>query len=164
MLSDKMQSALNDQLNAEAYSAYLYMSMSAWFESQNLKGFARWMQVQAQEELTHSLKFYGHIHDRLGRVTLQAIDAPKTEWKSALDVFEEAFAHEQKVTGLINDLVKLARDEKDNAAGIFLQWFVTEQVEEEASADAVVQKLKMVGDKPGLLFQLDAVMGRRGAD
>ena len=164
MLSEKMQSALNDQLNAEAYSAYLYLSMSAWFESQNLSGFARWMQVQAQEELTHSLKFYGHIHERLGRVTLQAIDAPKTEWESPLNVFEEALAHEQKVTGLINDLVKLARDENDNAAGIFLQWFVTEQVEEEASADAVVHKLKMVGDRPGLLFQLDAVMGRRGAD
>jgi ferritin len=163
MLSEKMQEALNGQINAETYSAYLYLSMSAYLESINLPGFAAWMRVQASEEMKHAMKFYEHITERRGRVTLKAVAAPPKEWSSPLNVFEDVFKHEQKVTGLIHDLVKLAGAEGDHAAGAFLQWFVTEQVEEEASADAVLQKLKLVGDSPGPLFMLDHELGRRQA-
>jgi ferritin len=164
MLSEQMQDALNGQANAELYSAYLYLSMSAYFQSVNLPGFARWMEVQAQEEVEHGMKLIGHVHERMGRVILAPIEGPPTEWESPLAAFEAAFAHEQKVTGLINDLVALARDEGDNAAEAFLQWFVTEQVEEEASADEIVQKLKLAGDAPGPLLMLDSVLGRRGSE
>ena len=161
MLSEKMQKALNGQLNAELYSAYLYLSMSAYFESLNLAGFANWMKVQAQEETVHAMKFYAHINERAGRVKLGAVEAPGLEWDSPLAVFEAAYEHEQKVTGLINGLVNIAKGETDHATEIFLQWFVTEQVEEEASADAVVQQLKLVGDAPGGLFMLDRELGQR---
>jgi len=161
MLNKKIQPALNQQLIAELYSSYLYLSMSAYFQSVNLPGFANWMRVQAQEELVHAMKFYDFINERGGRVMLQQIEAPPTEWSSPLDVFENAYKHEQKVTGLINDLVNLAVKEGDHATNIFLQWFVTEQVEEEASADEVVQKLKLMGDDGGGLFMLDREMGQR---
>jgi len=162
VLSKKMEEALNAQINAELYSAYLYLSMATYFESINLPGFAKWMEVQANEEHGHARRIYGHVHERLGRVTLTAIEAPPTEWDSPLAAFEATFAHEQKVTGLIHDLVALAAAEKDNAAGVFLQWFVSEQVEEEASVDAVVQKLKRAGDKGHALLMLDHVLGKRG--
>jgi ferritin len=161
MLNEKIQAALNKQLNAELYSSYLYLSMSAYFQSINLPGFATWMRVQAQEELVHAMKFYDFVHERGGRVTLQPVEAPPTEWSSALDVFENTYKHEQKVTGLINDLVNLAVGERDHATNIFLQWFVTEQVEEEASADEVLQRLKLIGDASGGLFMLDREMGQR---
>jgi ferritin len=163
MLSDKIEQAFNEQANKELYSAYLYFSMSNQLDAMNLKGFAHWMRVQAQEEMTHAFKFYGHIQERQGRAKVLAIDAPPLEWDSPLAIFEAAYEHEQKVTALINGLVKLARDEQDNAAEFFLQWFVTEQVEEEASADEVVQKLRLIGDAKGPLFMLDNVMGQRGA-
>jgi len=161
MVNKKIEGALNQQLNAELYSSYLYLSMSAYFQSINLPGFANWMRVQAQEELVHAMKFYDFINERGGRVMLQQVKAPPAEWSSPLDVFENAYKHEQKVTGLINDLVNLAVGERDHATNIFLQWFVTEQVEEEASADEVVQKLKLVGDDSGGLFMLDGEMGQR---
>jgi len=161
MISEKMQDALNGQINAELYSAYLYLSMSAYFESANLPGFAAWMTVQAQEEVAHAMKLYGFVNERSGRVTLAAIDAPPADWPSALSAFQDAYAHEQKVTALIDGLVDLAASEKDTATGVFLQWFVSEQVEEEASALAVVEKLKMVGDAPSPLFMLDKAMGQR---
>ena len=161
MVNNKIEGALNQQLNAELYSSYLYLSMSAYFQSINLPGFANWMRVQAQEELVHAMKFYDFINERGGRVMLQQVKAPPAEWSSPLDVFENAYKHEQKVTGLINDLVNLAVGERDHATNIFLQWFVTEQVEEEASADEVVQKLKLVGDDSGGLFMLDGEMGQR---
>jgi ferritin len=157
----EIEGALNQQLNAELYSSYLYLSMSAYFQTINLLGFANWMRIQAQEELVHAMKFYDFINERNGRVILQQVEAPPTEWSSPLDVFEGAYKHEQKVTGLINDLVNLAVGERDNATNIFLQWFVTEQVEEEASADEVVQKLKLVGDDSSGLFMLDGEMGQR---
>jgi ferritin len=135
--------------------------MSAYFQTINLLGFANWMRVQAQEELVHAMKFHDFINERNGRVILQQVEAPPTEWSSPLDVFEGAYKHEQKVTGLINDLVNLAVGERDHATNIFLQWFVTEQVEEEASADEVVQKLKLVGDDSSGLFMLDGEMGQR---
>ena len=161
MLSKKMQDALNGQVNAELYSAYLYMSMSAYFESINLRGFANWMRVQALEEMTHAEKFYNHIIDRGGRATLTAIKAPPIKWASPLAAFQAVYKHEQKVTGLINDLVNLANTQKDHAASISLQWFVTEQVEEEASADEFVQKLKMVGDSTQGLLMLDGELAGR---
>ncbi len=161
MVNKKIQAALNQQLNAELYSSYLYLSMSGYFKSLNLPGFANWMRVQTQEELVHAMKFYDFINERGGRVMLQGVEAPPTEWSSPLDVFENAYKHEQKVTGLINDLVNVAVGERDHATNIFLQWFVTEQVEEEASADEVVQKLKLVGKDSGGLFMLDGEMGQR---
>jgi ferritin len=161
MLSGKMADALNAQLNAELYSAYLYMSMSAHFHSKSLLGFANWMRVQAQEEMVHALKFYDFINGRGGRVLLGAVEGPPTEWESPVSAFEHVLEHEQKVTGLINDLVNLAVDERDHATNAFLQWFVTEQVEEESSANDIVQKLKLVGGHAGGLFMIDQELAKR---
>ena len=163
MIGEKMQKALNGQINAELYAGYLYLSAAAYFDSENLPGCAQWMRVQAQEELGHAMKIFDHVTERGGRVLLGPIEAPPTEWNSPLAVFEAAYAHEQKVTGLIDNLVKLATSEGDNAAGVFLQWFVSEQVEEEASADGIVQKLRLIGDSPNGLFMLDHALGQRGA-
>ena len=162
MLSKKMGKALNEQINAEMYSSYLYLSMSAWFEGRNLPGFAQWMKVQAGEENNHAMKFYRYVFDRLGKVELAAIEGPPTEWESPLAVFEEVFAHEQRVTAMIHDLADLAAKEKDLATQSFLKWFIDEQVEEEASADAVVRKLRMMGDFPGGVFMMDRELGSRG--
>jgi ferritin len=161
MISKKMEKALNDQINAELYSAYLYLSMSAYFEAENLPGFAKWMRIQWQEEVMHGLKIYDYINERSGRVTLKSIDEPQAKWKSPLDVFQATYKHEQVVTGRINDLVTQAVAEKDHATNAFLQWFVTEQVEEEKSADEVVQKLKRISDAPGGLYMLDKELGQR---
>ncbi|GAB4427982.1 MAG: ferritin [Anaerolineae bacterium] len=164
MLSEKMQAAMNKQINAELHSAYIYLSMAAYFEDQNLPGFAHWMRLQAKEEVGHAMKFFDFIVERRGRVLLEPVAAVPTDWPSPLAVFENALAHEQKVTGLINDLVNLAIAEKDHASNSFLQWFVDEQVEEEASADAIVQKLKMAGDTPVALLILDQELGEREAE
>jgi ferritin len=161
MLNTNIQDALNSQINAELYSSYLYLSMSAYFDSQNLTGMANWMRIQAQEELTHAMKFFDFVNERDGRVVLTQVGAPKTEWTSPLDVFEDVLAHEKKVTGLINELVDLSLTEKDHAANIFLQWFVTEQVEEEANASTIVDKLKLIGDTPVALYMLDGELGQR---
>ncbi|MBN1909208.1 MAG: ferritin [Pirellulales bacterium] len=163
MLSAKMEAALNAQINAEYYSSYLYLSMSAYCREMNLEGFASWLRIQADEEMIHAMKIYDFVHERSGRVTLTAIDAPPTEWESPLAVFEATFAHEQHVTALINKLVDLAISESDHATNSFLQWFVNEQVEEEASADAVLQKLKLLANAPGGLFMLDRELGLRPA-
>jgi len=161
MISERMQEALNGQLNAELYSSYLYLSMAAYFLDQNMGGCASWMRVQAQEEDMHAMKFYNFINERGGRVVLKTIDGPPTEWDSALAAFEAVLEHEQKVTGLINELVELALAEHDHATNIFLQWFVTEQVEEEDSANDVIQQIKMVGGAEGGLFMLDRELGQR---
>lgn len=161
MLSEKMQEALNDQLNAEMYSAYLYLSMEAYFQDKSLTGFANWMRVQTQEELTHAMKFYEFINERGGRVTLKPIDAPPGDWESPLAAFEDAYKHETKVTGLINKLVDLALAESDHATDTFLQWFVSEQVEEEDSVSTVVDRIKLVGEVSGGLFLLDQELGQR---
>ena len=161
MLKEKIDKALTKHLNAEIYSSYLYLSMAAYFESINLKGFANWMRVQTQEELVHAMKFYDFIIERGGKVVLTSIEGPRTEWSSPLAVFEHAYEHEQKVTGLINTLVDLSIAEQDHATNNFLQWFVAEQVEEEASADEVVQKIKLMGDASGGLFMLDSELGQR---
>jgi ferritin len=135
--------------------------MESYFKVQNLNGFANWMRVQTQEEVTHAMKIYDFINERGGRVILKAIEGPQTEWDSALAVFKAAYEHEQKVTGLINDLVDLAIKEKDHATNSFLHWFINEQVEEEASADGIVQQLKMMENAPGGMFMLDRELGQR---
>lgn len=162
MLSKKMEEALNKQVNAELFSSYLYLAMAADFEAKNLPGFAHWLKLQAKEENGHALKLYEYINDRRSRVTLAAIAAPPAEWATPLAAFEAVLAHEQKVTGLIHKLVELAAAEKDNATGIFLQWFVTEQVEEEKNADAIVAQLKMIGEAPHGLIMLDRALAQRG--
>ena len=161
MLDKKIEKALNVQLNAELYSAYLYLSMAAYFESLSLPGFANWVTVQAQEEQFHAMKFYGFLNDRGGRVTLQAIEGPPVEWESPLEVFKAVLAHERKVTGLINELVNISAEKKDHASGVFLQWFVNEQVEEEKSAQDVVSKLKLAKNDAGAAFMMDQELGQR---
>ena len=161
MLSKKLESELNKQLNAELYSAYLYLSMAAYYESKNLKGFANWMNVQAQEEQVHGMKIYDYINGRGGRVQLAVIEAPPVEWSSVVDVFDNVYSHEQKVTGLINNLVNIAAEEKDHATVNFLQWFVAEQVEEEASASEVLEQLKFIDGKGSGIFMLDRELKQR---
>lgn len=162
MLSKKMEDAFNEQVNAELYSAYLYMSMSADLASKDLEGMATWMRLQAQEEVTHAMKIFDFIQERGGRANLTQIAAPGAEWSSPLAAFEAAYAHEQKVTGLIGKLVDLAQEEKDHASVAFLQWFVTEQVEEEATALGVVNRLTLAADHNGALLMIDKELGGRG--
>ncbi|MGA2162193.1 MAG: ferritin [Methanoregula sp.] len=161
MLSKTMEEALNRQINRELYSSYLYLGMSAWFETVNLKGFAGWMMVQSNEERAHAMKFYDYIIARQGKVILDTIETPKAKWSSAGKVFEEVYSHEQKVTGMINNLVDLAIKEKDHATFEVLQWFVKEQVEEEVNAATITEKIKTVGDTPGHLFCLDHELSKR---
>lgn len=161
MLSKTMEEALNRQVNREFYSAYLYLAMSAYFESAGMKGFAQWMRVQAKEERVHGEKIYDYILARGGTIALGAIEAPKAKWTSAGNVFEEVVSHEQKVTGMIHALVDLAIKEKDHASFEMLQWFVREQVEEEASAGDVLNQIKILGDVVGHLFWLDHHLGKR---
>jgi ferritin len=161
MLSKKMEKAINEQINAELYSAYLYLSMAAWSEGQGLEGFGNWFKVQAQEELTHAMRFYAYVFDSGGAVKMKAIEAPKTEWKTVLAAFEDTLKHEQKVTGLINGLVKLARSESDYATENTLQWFVAEQVEEESTADRIRQRLTMIGKDGQGLYMVDRELATR---
>jgi ferritin len=163
MLNPKIQEAFNKQINAELYSEYLYLSMSAYFEAESFKGMAHWMRMQADEERIHALKIYDFIHNRNGRVILTQIDAPKTQWNSPLDVFEDAYKHEQKISGLINDLANLSLGEKDHMAHQFLEWFSNEQVEEEAAALTIVDQLKLVGDHGVALYLLDQQLSQRQA-
>jgi ferritin len=161
MLGKNIEKAFNEQINWELFSGYLYLSMSAYFQSINLTGAAGWMRVQALEEGTHAMKFFDFINERSGRVEILAIKAPQKEWESPLAAFEDAYEHECLVSGRINDLVNLALKEKDHASNNFLQWFVSEQVEEEASVDAVVQKLKLIGSDGGGLFLIDQELAQR---
>ena len=161
MLSESMQKALNAQLNAELYSGYLYLSMSAWFKTINLNGFANWMYHQAQEELMHAMKFYEFILQRGGKVLLTEVSAPPTQWSSPLDAFEKTLAHERGVTEMINDLMEKSIAGRDHAANIFLQWFVTEQVEEEESAGDIVEQLKLVNKDQSGLFMIDRELAQR---
>jgi len=161
MLNEKMHKALCEQLNRELYSGYIYLSMSSYFEALNLTGFASWMRVQAQEELVHAMKFFDFIQERGHQALLAPIEGPPTEWDSPAAAFANAFEHEVFISKSINKLVDLSLELSDHATNSFLQWFVTEQVEEEASADEVVQRLKLVGsDGPGL-FMLDREMATR---
>jgi ferritin len=163
MLSPKLQDAFNKQINAELYSSYLYLSMSAHFEADDLKGLAHWLRIQAEEENKHAMRIFDFVNNRSGRVTLGPIEAPKTQWKSPLEVFEDAYKHEQKITGMIGDLMNLVAMEKDGAGHDFLEWFCREQVEEEANAQLNVAQLKRVGDSGVGLFLVDQELGKRTA-
>ena len=164
MLSKSMQDAINEQIKNELYSAYLYLSMSAYCETNSLPGFARWMRAQSQEEVEHAMKFFDFVNERGGRVVLQAIDQPPLEFESPRAVFEQTLEHERKVTGMIHSLYELALEEKDYAAQILLHWFIDEQVEEESSAAQILDTLEMIGDKGQALVMLDRELGKRGAD
>lgn len=160
MLSKEMTSALNDQIKWELYSSYLYLSMATYFKDKGLEGFARWMEVQALEELYHAMKFYSYVNERGAKVDLQPIDGPPTTWDSVKAVFEHVVEHERHVTERIHQLVDKAIEEKDHPTNNFLQWFVAEQVEEEASALDVLNKVKLVEGGHGL-FMLDRELGQR---
>jgi ferritin len=161
VITKTLETALNKQVNRELYSAYLYLSMSAYFETSGLKGCAKWMRLQAKEEQMHAMKIYDYLLVRGGNVTLQEIEAPKNAWASPAKVFEDTYSHEQKVTGMINGLVDLAIREKDHATFEMLQWFVREQVEEEAQSLDILNQITCVGDIPGHLFWLDHELGKR---
>jgi ferritin len=160
-ISQGVQDALNDQINEEFFAAYIYLSMSAYFERNNLPGFGQWMRSQAREEITHGMKLFDFVHDRNGKVTLKAVDEPPGDFKSPLDVFEHALKHEQKVTSMISHLYEVAAKANDFAAQVALQWFITEQVEEEKTADLIVEQLKMVGSDRTALLIMDRELGSR---
>jgi len=161
MVKEKMLSALNEQINAEQYSAFLYLSMSAWLDDKGLSGFANWMYVQYQEELTHANKFFNYINERSGRVEVKAIEQVPTEFESVIDIVEKTLEHERKVSGLINKLVDIAVEERDHAAQSFLQWFVDEQVEEEANVEELLDSLKLTKGEGNGLFMLDRELKQR---
>jgi ferritin len=161
MLSKKIQDAINEQINSEFYSSYLYLSMSAYCEPANMKGFAHWMMLQSKEEWGHGMKFFDYVSDRGGRVMLRTIDKPPAEFKSPLDVFQKVLSHEQEVTAKIHRLYELAVKEDDYATQVALQWFITEQVEEEKNAGEIVDQLKMIGDHKPSLMMLDKQLGAR---
>ena len=163
MISEKMQVALNDQLNKELFSSYLYLAMAAYFEDQNLTGMSQWMRLQADEEHQHALKFYDFLIRVGSRVKLGQIDEPKFEWDNPQQAFEEAYAHEQFISKSIDQLADLAIDERDHSTNTFLHWFVDEQVEEEAAASEIVQKFNLIGDSKSGLFMLDRELGSRTA-
>lgn len=164
MISKSMQDAINDQINKELYSSYLYLSMAAYFEDRNLAGFGQWMHIQDGEERGHAMKLYGHLIDRGGRVMLKAIAAPETEWKSSLEAFKVVQEHEAKVTASINALYELALKEKDYPAQVLLQWFINEQVEEEKNAAEIVRQLELIDAKGTAVLMLDHRLGKRGAE
>jgi len=161
MLSERITEALNKQINNEIYSAYLYLSMSAHSTFIGLKGFANWFMVQYQEEMVHAMKIYDYINAQGGQVKLMAVAQPPTEFGSPLEMFEKTLEHEKFVTKCINDLVDLAIEEKDHASNIFLQWFVTEQIEEEANDNEIISKLKLVGKEVNGLFMIDKELAAR---
>ena len=161
MLTKKMEDELNDQIVREMFSSNLYLSMSSYFESINLRGFANWMRIQAQEEFAHTMKFYEYILDRGGRAIIGQIEAPRNQWENVLDVYSEVLDHERAVTASINNLVKIAREENDFATDNFLQWYIAEQVEEEANVSDVLEQLKMIDGKGAGLFILDRELKQR---
>ena len=163
-MDTKVLNALNEQIRAELHSAYLYLAMSAHFSEQNLDGFARWMKLQAGEEVEHALRLFAHVLDCGGHIELKDVAAPPSSFGSALDIFEAALAHEKKISRMIHDLFVLARENGDHATELALQWFVTEQVEEEDSAGRAVEQLKMAGDSTAALLMLDHRFGERGGD
>jgi ferritin len=164
MITKVMQDAINEQINKELYSSYLYLSMAAFFEHTDLPGFAKWMHIQADEEHEHGMKFFQHVLDRGGKVELKAIAAPRTDWKTNLELFKQVQDHEAQVTASINALYELALKEKDYPAQVMLQWFINEQVEEEKNAADVVKQLELIEAKGTAVLMLDHQMGKRGKD
>ena len=164
MIGKAMQDAMNEQINKEFFSSYLYLSMAAYFEDKNLTGFAHWMRLQADEEREHAMKFYNYILDAGGQVQLKAIDAPETDWKSNLQVAEQVAEHEAKVTASIHDLYALALEEKDYAAQVMLHWFISEQVEEEKNAAELVANLKLIEERGTAVLMLDHRLSKRSGE
>ncbi|MEO8356093.1 MAG: ferritin [Chloroflexota bacterium] len=164
MIGKPVQDAMNEQINKELFSSYLYLSMAAYFEDKNLAGFAHWMRTQADEEREHAMKFYDFILERGGRVMLKGIDAPKTEWSSSLEIAEEVAAHEAKVTASIYELYEIAMQEKDYPAQVMLQWFISEQVEEEKNAAELVANLRLIEDRGTAVLMLDHRLAKRGGE
>lgn len=165
MLSKMMQDAINEQIKDELYSAYLYLSMAAYFEVESLPGFATWMRAQSQEEVEHAMKFFDFVNERGGRVELQAIEQPTVTFESPLAVFQATYEHEQKVTALIHDLYELALDESDYPAQVMLHWFIDEQVEEEKTAGEILDMFARAGDhEAAILFIDNKLAGRSGDD
>ena len=162
MLQPEMEKVLNTQLNAELYASHLYLSMSAYFESINLRGFAHWMRLQAKEENEHALKFFDFINDRDGRVTIYSLDEPPSEFDSSLGAMKASLEHERMVTGMIENLYRTAQQNSDYAAHVFLEWFVEEQVEEEKAAQDIIDDLTLVGDDKAGLLILDGRLAERG--
>ena len=163
MIGKKVETAFNDQLKRELESFYLYLSMTAWFHSVNLDGMANWMRIQSQEEMGHAMRLFDHIYKRNGEVELSALVRPKAKWASALDAFREAYGHEQFITNHINGLMQVAESEGDNAGRSFLQWFVDEQVEEEATSLGIVKLLERIGESRSALIMLDFKLSGRQA-
>ena len=161
MINEKIEKALNAQINKEFFSSYLYLSMSSYFESKNLTGLATWMKIQADEEHLHASKFYAYVIQKGGRAILTSIETPKSDWKSVVEVFEDTYTHEKFITASIDELVNLSLEVKDHATNNFLQWFVTEQVEEEANVTKIIDDLKMIGDNSYGIFMLDRELGTR---
>ncbi|MBK5251331.1 MAG: ferritin [Peptostreptococcaceae bacterium] len=161
MINKRMEKAINEQINAELYSGYLYLSMSAYAQTKNMSGIANWLRVQAQEEQFHAMKMFDYVNERGGTIVLDMIEKPQTEWENFVDVFEEVYKHEQKVTSLINNLVDIAMEEKDHATFNFLQWYIGEQVEEEANASGLLEQLKFIDGKGSGLFMMDRELQTR---
>ncbi|HDM66858.1 MAG TPA: ferritin [Thermoplasmatales archaeon] len=161
MLNKKMVEVLNEQINEELYSAYLYLAMSNYFESIGLKGFANWMMVQYKEETDHAMKIYNYLHSHGEKAKLLAIKQPPTEWSSPLHAFDETLKHEQHITKCINDLLDLAEELRDRATYSFLQWYIDEQVEEESNDREIIDKLRLVEDSRNGLFMLDKELSQR---
>jgi ferritin len=161
MPSKKIASALNQQIQSEFSSAYLYLSMSAYCQEIHLDGFAHWLQVQSKEEIGHAMRIYSYLNNRGGRVVLQAIDRPPENFKSPRRMFEQILKSEQEISKAVHKLYKLAQDEKDYATEVELQWFINEQVEEEKTAGDILQKLTMVGDQPATLLMMDHHLASR---
>jgi len=160
-MSAALQRAMNDQIQKEFYAHYLYLAMSAWFEERNFEGFAKWMRIQADEERTHAMRIFDFVLDRGGKVRLEAIPEPGAKWKTALEVFDDARKHEAMVSGSINDLYARATSEKDYASQVMLQWFITEQVEEEKTSTSLAERLRLVGESATGLIILDRQFGER---
>ena len=161
MIGERLLNAMNDQIKNELESYYIYQSMAAYFHSNSFDGMAHWMRCQAHEEMTHAMKFFDHILDRGGKVQLQDLKQLKTEWSSPAEAFNDAYAHEQFISGKINDLMAIAREEKDFASEPLLSWFIDEQVEEEASSSKVAEEIAMVGDSKSALLMIDRELGQR---
>jgi len=162
-INEKIQQAVNDQIEAEIQSAYQYLALSAWFTEHNLPGFSHWMMLQWQEELGHAMKLYHFLHARNGSVQLHELDAPRSEFSSALSVFERVLEGEQLITKRINTLYELALKEKDYPLQMMLQWFINEQVEEEAMVTSVIDRLKMVGTEGAAIFLMDRELSQRSS-
>ncbi|SRR6056297_1169042 len=161
MISQKIEKALNNQINEEIFSYYLYLSMQAYFEHQSLSGFANWMNLQAREEQEHAMRIFRYLIDRGGKVELEKIEKPKSDWNSPLNAFEEAYEHEQHITSKINELIDLTTEENDKATAQMLDWFVEEQVEEEATTEEIVCKLNLIGESGSGLLAIDRQLDQR---